>query len=272
MSLIPEPVRLRFVRLLDGCPDDTVLRWLFGAILTATVTVVALDYREMYRAAPQQQMSALPDLPSAMPEPLAPMPRHGRERTVAPLRPLDKQLSATMTFDLRHDGRLLAVGTIAPGTAKAFALEIGKRGSYVKAVVLHSPGGSVQDALAMGRLIREKKFFTEVEAGGYCASSCPLVFAGGIERRAGANAAIGVHQVSAPGVEGLSVATGMDQAQRISAQCQKYLRDMGIDLEVWLHAMETPKEKLFYLKPDELLRLKLATENVGDAPVRRAKS
>jgi len=49
----------------------------------------------------------------------------------------------------------------------------------VKTVVLRSPGGSVQDALAMGRLIREKQFATEVEAGRYCASSCPLVFAGG---------------------------------------------------------------------------------------------
>ena len=79
----------------------------------------------------------------------------------------------------------------------SFAAEIGKRGDYIKTVVLNSPGGSVTDALAMGRLIREKKFATEVEAGKYCASSCPLVFAGGIERRAGDKAAIGVHQVAA---------------------------------------------------------------------------
>ena len=43
----------------------------------------------------------------------------------------------------------------------------------------------VSDALAMGRLIREKKFATEVEANRYCASSCPLMFVGGTERRAG---------------------------------------------------------------------------------------
>jgi hypothetical protein len=28
--------------------------------------------------------------------------------------------------------------------------------------------------------IREKRFATEVEAGNYCVSSCPLVFAGGV--------------------------------------------------------------------------------------------
>ena len=90
-----------------------------------------------------------------------------------------------MTFELVGGGKLMATGTITPGISQAFAAEVGKHGDYIKTVVLNSPGGSVTDALAMGRLIREKKFATEVEAGKYCASSCPLVFAGGVERRAG---------------------------------------------------------------------------------------
>jgi len=69
--------------------------------------------------------------------------------------------------------------------------------AIIKTVVLRSPGGSVRDALAMGHLIRQKQFSTEVVSGRYCASSCPLVFAGGVERRAGEKAAIGVHQVAA---------------------------------------------------------------------------
>src|SRR3979411_1176664 len=83
----------------------------------------------------------------------------------------------------------------------------------VKSVVLHSPGGSVSDAIEMGRLIRQKQFATEVESGRYCASSCPLVFAGGLERRAGERAAIGVHQVTAlvPNGTALSVVNGNGQ-------------------------------------------------------------
>jgi hypothetical protein len=146
---------------------------------------------------------------------------------------------------------------IEPGTAKIFAEEIEKRGSYVKTVVLHSPGGSVQDALAMGRLIREKKFATEVMPGRYCASSCPLVFAGGIERRAGDKAAIGVHQVSA--LSAIPAGAEMQHAQRISAECQRYLADMGVDLQVWVHAMETPADELFTFRHDELLALRLIT-------------
>jgi len=34
---------------------------------------------------------------------------------------------------------------------------------------------------------------------------------------------------------------------------------MGIDPLVWVHAMETPKDELFYFTPDEMVDLKLAT-------------
>jgi hypothetical protein len=141
----------------------------------------------------------------------------------------------------------------------------------VKTVVLESPGGSVSDALEMGRLIRGKKLATEIESGRYCASSCPLVFAGGVERRAGDKAAIGVHQAFALArASGATAANGMEDAQRVSAECQRYLREMGIDLQVWVHAMETPKDQLYYFKPDELLSLKLATQ-AGKQPDVRAK-
>jgi hypothetical protein len=126
----------------------------------------------------------------------------------------DAALRDKMTFELEGDGRLKATGTIIPGTAEDFAAEIAKRGSYIKTVVLRSPGGSVRDALAMGRLIRQKQFATQVEGGRYCASSCPLVFAGGVERRASSNAAIGVHEVAAVGGDNMSAAASMKNANR----------------------------------------------------------
>ncbi len=273
-----DTARQRALAWLHATPDDAILNWLFGAMLLATVAVLGLDYWQMWQAAEQQAATepAQTDAPSANPSkpsdvPLAPA-RTGGDRRTGPLRVSDKQLGQPMTFELVGDGRLMATGTVSPGIADSFAAEIEKRGSYVRTVVLHSPGGSVQDALRMGRLIREKNFNTEVESGKYCASSCPLIFAGGVERRAGEKAAIGVHQVfAAPGSGGpANGANGMDSAQRISAQCQKYLRDMGVDLGVWVHAMETPKEELFYFKPEELLSLKLATQSGKTAPAKKA--
>ena len=151
------------------------------------------------------------------------------------------------------------------------ALELDKkRGDYIKTVVLNSPGGSVADALAMGRLIRARKFATEVEAGAYCASSCPLVFAGGVERHAGDRAVIGVHQIAAiksPAVNG-PPRDEMSIAQNISARCERYLADMGVDMKVWIHAMETPHDRLFVFKPDEMKSLALVTAAPSTAKAR----
>ena len=202
-----------------------------------------------------------PSLPSV----LAPwLP--GDQRLV-PLPQPDGAMAQPMTFELVSGGKMMATGTITPGISQSFAAEVGKRGDYVKTVVLNSPVGSVTDALAMGRLIRERKFATEVEAGKYCASSCPLVFAGGVERRAGDRATIGVHQVAAL----LSAANGpprdeMSVAQNISARCQRYLADMGVSLQVWVHAMETPHDRLFVFTPDELKSLNVVTAASASAP------
>jgi hypothetical protein len=255
MALLSPDHRARFNAWLSDRPDDSILRKLFAVMVAGTVTVLALDYLEL--SGLREQVAAnIPDISiDAIP---AALPGDG-EPMIGPLRRPDGPLAAKMTFELVGEGRLRATGTIYPGSAKTFAEEVEKRGGYIKTIVLHSPGGSVTDALAMGRLIRKKNFTTQVEAGRYCASSCPLIFAGGVERRAGEKAVIGVHQVSALAPGG-AVAGGMAEAQRISAVCQKYLRDMGIDLQVWTHAMETPKEKLYSFKKDELLALKLATE------------
>ena len=242
---------------LAGKPDDDILRWVFRALVAATVGVVALDFKtlEQYQSEQRHQPSIV-ELPAAWPLP----PMRRGDVALPRVTPNTAELGKAMTFELGPDGRLSAVGTIKPGTSHAFAQEIAKRGSYVKTVVLESPGGSVEDALAMGRLIREKRLNTEVAAGHYCASSCPLVFAGGLERRAHAGSAIGVHQVAAIGDQ-VSGTIGMEQAQHVSARCQTYLREMDVDLQVWVHAMETPHNRLYYFKPDELRRLNLVTES-----------
>jgi hypothetical protein len=210
-------------------------------------------------AAPADIRQGLPDMLPALPS-IAMPALPGDPKRTRPLPQPDGALAQPMTFELTGGGRLMASGTITPGISAAFAAEIGKRGDYVKTVVLNSPGGSVDDALAMGRLIREKKFATEVEAGRYCASSCPLVFAGGIERNAGEKAAIGVHQVvTVTNAPNLRARDEVAIAQNVSARVQRYLGDMGVNLQVWVHAMETPHDQLFVFKPDELKSLNLVT-------------
>lgn len=247
---------------LADYPDDAILRTVFRGVAVVTVAVLALDLAGMNGLLAPADSGTSPaettprlDVPAIL-APLLP----GADRRGVPMPQADGALAKPMAFELVGGGRLMATGMITPGVFEAFAAEIAKRGDYVKTVVLNSPGGSVSDALAMGRLIREKKLATEVEAGKFCASSCPLMFVGGQERRAGDKAAIGVHQVFAASPPDPNVRRDeMSDAQRISARCQRYLGDMGINLQVWVHAMETPKERLFVFKPDELKSLNILT-------------
>jgi hypothetical protein len=263
----------RFYGWLSDNPDERVLRWIFRSIVAATIAALAADLAtgqgwigaSDLGSSLTETRQAPPGLDLPIPSVLAPwLP--GGDRRLTPLPQPDGAMAKPMTFELVGGGRLMATGTITPGISEAFAAEVGKRADYIKTVVLNSPGGSVTDALAMGRLIREKKFATEVEAGKYCASSCPLVFAGGVERRTGDKAAIGVHQVAAIGSAGAAPRDEMDVAQRISARCQRYLGDMGINLQVWVHAMETPHDRLFVFKPDELTSLNIVTTPTASAP------
>jgi hypothetical protein len=270
-------VQQRFHAWLSEHADQAVLRWIFRSIVMVTIAALAADLATINgwiagpsaAATPAEMELGSPALspPSMVPSILAPL-LPGGDKRLMPLPQPDGALAGPMTFELVSGGKLMATGTIAPGISEAFATEIGKRGDYIKTVVLNSPGGSVTDALVMGRLIREKKFATEVEAGKYCASSCPLVFAGGVERRAGDKATIGVHQVAAiRSANGGPPGDEMSVAQTISARCQRYLGDMGISLQAWVHAMETPHDMLFVFKPDELKALNFVTAAPASAPV-----
>ena len=239
----------RLARRLGLRREGGVLLLLFRGLLVSAVAVLVIDFRTLGEAGPTNAGPDLTATPSYAPR-IPGVPSLGIPEEDA------------MTFDLVAEGRLLATGTITPGTAERFQAELAKRGGYVATIVLESPGGSVRDAAAMARLIRQAGFSTEVVPGGYCASSCPLVLAGGVERRVGEGASIGVHQVFAPDDQIDDVAAGMDEAQRISAENQRLLVEMGIDPELWIIAMETPKEQLHFLTTEELTHLRLATAMV----------
>jgi hypothetical protein len=171
----------RFHAWLSDRADETVLRWIFRSVVTVTIIVLAVDLAGMNgllgnpESAEITQQQPSFDLPGIVPSVLAPL-LPGGDKRLMPLPQPDGAMAKPMTFELVGGGKLMATGTITSGISESFAAEIGKRGDYIKTVVLNSPGGSVTDALAMGRLIRENKFATEVEAG-------RVVMPAGIRRR-----------------------------------------------------------------------------------------
>lgn len=240
--------------------DGAIIRAAFFGLLSATAVILYLDYTELSAQTPAALNPSLsPILPAF--DPSAPGGVAGPAVTT-PMETLRQPLTVTLT----SGGVLALTGTIDPGAAQRVADEVAAHGEYIRTVALDSPGGAVEDALAIGRLIREKGFATSVAAGALCASSCPLVFAGGKQRLATAQSAIGVHQIYAAAPTGsltsrlAAAGNAMSNAQTLTAEISRYLAEMGVDAEVWLRALETPPDRLSYFSADELSALKLVTK------------
>ena len=187
-------------------------------------------------------------------------PARSETRTTEPVRASPSEFVRPMRFSLGENGVLTAQGSIEPGTAAKLALELQAHGADVETLSLDSPGGSLTEAMAMGEQVRAYGIATMVADGAICASSCPLLFAGGIERGAGPRAAIGVHQFYAsptPGLRGSIDA--MSDAQLVTARISRYLAEMDVDPTVWLHALDTPPTTLYYFSGSELAQYRLTT-------------
>lgn len=111
----------------------------------------------------------------------------------------------------------------SPASLRKVLKSIGKRRLPV---ILHSQGGSVEAAMQIGRMIRQRQLsvslgMTSIDrcggaigdcaaelpkgaalqgrvlaAGAYCLSACPLIFAGGVERVSSGYSFLGVHQIT----------------------------------------------------------------------------
>jgi len=251
----------RLVAWFASLDDGEILRAAFFGMLTATACVVVIDYLELSArdaslATPPSTTTGIPVLPAF--DPNTPAGKPGPAVTTDP-----KLLEQPLAIDLEPGGVLRLTGTVDVGADGRFAAEIAARGEYVKTVALDSPGGSVEDALAIGKLIRDKEFATSIAPGAFCASSCPLIFAGGKKRLASAKSAIGVHQiyaeVPANASEKETPAEAMSDAQRTTAEISRYLSGMGVDPSLWLDALETPPHLLHYFSTAEMTDLKLVT-------------
>lgn len=243
-----------FARLEDGA----IVRTAFFALLFGTAAVLYIDYTELTDAAALGIVPDQPVLPAFDPD--------SPDAPAGPAVTTDRALlEAPMTVALKSAGVLELTGTIDPGAFDRFAAEVEARGEYIAAVALNSPGGSVNDAIAIGKLIREKGYATGVARGALCASSCPLVLASGATRTAEPEAAVGVHQIYARVAAG-DLPTGaqaageaMSDAQKTTAIITRHLSAMGVDPALWLHALETPPTRLYYLSPEEMETYRLTT-------------
>lgn len=152
---------------------------------------------------------------------------------------------------------LALTGAIAPGDATRLAEVLAREA--VTLARLDSPGGSVSDALDIGRQLRAAGIATEVVDGAICLSACPYMLAGGVTRSVSAGAAVGVHQHYFGESTVLPAFLAVENIQRGQAEVVGFLAEMGIDLRLMQPALATPPESIYILVADELAAYGLVT-------------
>lgn len=141
-----------------------------------------------------------------------------------------------------------AEGKIVTGSADALERTLNAAGGRRLPIAINSAGGAVDDAMAMGRLIRAKRLAVVVahttfapcakgaktcgeakgaadSRGAYCASACTLALAGGVERYVSPQSYVGVHQMTEV----------IQQTQVKKLYKIRYLKFAGIKLELSRH-------------------------------------
>ncbi|MGC8203687.1 hypothetical protein ACP2AV_13385 [Aliiroseovarius sp. PTFE2010] len=186
------------------------------------------------------------------------------DRPAPPNRPYQApaNMPSRLAFDVipAEGGQALTItGQIESGDAARFEDWRAER-DLPNRVFLNSPGGSVSDALAIGRILRDASVQTEVTAGDICLSACPYMFAAGTVRRAHRDGAIGVHQHFYGENTLLPAFVAVEDIQRGQGRVLDFLDDMGIDLRLMSHSLATPPDEIYILTAAELTEYALATE------------
>lgn len=157
----------------------------------------------------------------------------------------------------------LLTGQIAPGDATRFNEWLDADATYQN-IRLHSPGGSVQDALAIGAAIREADLNTLMEPGDICLSACPYILAGGTTRTIPDDAMVGVHQHYFGENTALPAFLAIEDIQFGQAEVMAHLDAMGVDVRIMQHALSTPPEAIYVLLPEELTEYRMTHDATQD--------
>lgn len=145
-------------------------------------------------------------------------------------------------------------GPIIPGVAAAIQAQLQPITGRRVGIFLDSPGGSMEEAMLLGRVLRTHEASTYVGSGREWSSACVLLLASGVMRRVH-EGRIGIHS---PYMEvATETATFQQQHDRLGEQVRGYLAQMNITAELYDRMRTVPSEGMLYLDDAELTRLGL---------------
>jgi hypothetical protein len=159
-----------------------------------------------------------------------------------------------------YDGFLVLRGAIQSGDAAAAALEFSGRktenGAYP--LIINSPGGSVVEAMTIGRWARQERL--SVSVTGECLSACVYVLAGGVARWP--NDKVGIHR---PYIDAASDIEAGEELRRIEILSGEYFKEMNIPISLSDDMFSTPPEDMHFLSRSDLRKYRLDQVDMVEA-------
>jgi hypothetical protein len=152
---------------------------------------------------------------------------------------------------------IIGSGETMPGDYHRFlavlprAIAYHRTEDYPIDVWLDGPGGDLDEALKLGRLIYDLGFTTLVDDHSECASACALIWLGGGALAMRPRAMIGFHQAAY--LDGTSAVTG-------NAVVGHYLADVGLDQSVVEYVMSAPPNSMTWLSPEVVRSLRMPVD------------
>ena len=160
-------------------------------------------------------------------------------------------------------------GQIVGGDLQKLQAETAKIAKGRRVVlILESPGGSVDEGIALGRYVYAERIATFVVAGPGCASACTFIFLAGRDLTTGnpmrtmvAGARLGFHQTRPANLEAgktytpqevLAFTTGSQNAIRL---IEAYFRDIKAEPQFLALTLSSPTQSLTFIGELEALRL-----------------
>jgi len=246
--------------------DDGVRRWLVAILGLQVLFALILFGADLARVLPA---TLWPSPAPGMDLPVAPgdqtrrftpdaLPARAPRPGTSPL-PAREDMPSRLEFTQDDAETLTLTGTIAPGDAGRFADWLATRSDTPGVVRLNSPGGSVADALTIGRALRAMGAATEMTATDICLSACPYILAGGAIRRVADGAWVGVHQHFFGENIALPAFLAVEDIQRGQGEVMAYLIEMDVDPALMQPALVTPPDEIYLLLPEELVQYRLVS-------------
>lgn len=172
-------------------------------------------------------------------------------------------LQSTQGAEINISGHRIHIeGEIRKGDAQRFSkfaeFAIENREIPITIVHLNSPGGDLQEALKVGRIIRKLEFLTAVPLSASCMSSCVFILAAGVDKiREGR---VGIHR---PYFTELPKGDVDAHVKAMAAITEDYLREMNIPKSLAEAMFSIPPMEIKLLTNEEIAAYRLDGKDIA---------